>query len=71
MFLWKNYGFRGRIEWNHCKIFPGSYCHKELLAVKYQLFIINPQGLSKGVNKNMKNLNLLSRKNEKFYIKII
>ena len=70
MFLWKIYGFRCRVEWNHCKIFPGSYCHRELLTVKYQLFIINPWGLSKGVNKNMKNLNQLLRKNEKFYIKI-
>ena len=47
-----------------------AYCHRELLGVKYQLFFINPWGLSKGVNKNMKNLNQLSRKNEKFYIKI-
>ena len=46
-----------------------AYCHRELLGVKYQLFFIN-WGLSKGVNKNMKNLNQLSRKNEKFYIKI-
>ena len=42
----------------------------EFLGVNYQLFITNPWGLSKGVNKFMKNLNQLSRKNEKFHIKV-
>ena len=58
--LWKIYGFHGRVQWNHCKIFPTENCRAR---------IVNPWGLSKGVHKKMKNLNHLRRKNEKFYMK--